>query len=143
MPPDFVTPWARTIKAPTKGSQLPGDLPILEPAQATHQRIPTGTTASTTPPVTAFARAGGSGSPCSRHDSAILRAKPWASSTVSVMLRPSATSPGTSGLVATYPPSSSGSILRRIIPSLMLSFQKSYSSTKCNTDEALHHGYLL
>ena len=42
-----------------------------------------------------------SGSPCSRQDSAIFLARPCAISTVSTMLRPSATNPGTSGLVAT------------------------------------------
>src|SRR6266571_822187 len=47
---------------------------------------------------------GGSGSPCSRQDSTILRATPCAISTVSEMLRPSATSPGTSGLVAKLRP---------------------------------------
>src|SRR5271170_3009811 len=46
-----------------------------------------------------FRNIGGSGSPCSRQDSTILRARPCAISTVSATLRPSVTRPGTSGLV--------------------------------------------
>ena len=54
------------------------------------------------------ASAGGNGSPCSMHDSAIFRASPWAISVASATLRPSATKPGTSTLVArNRPPASS------------------------------------
>jgi hypothetical protein len=66
-----------------------------------------------------FAKAGGTGSPWSRQDSTIFRASPWAISAASTMLRPSATSPGTSGLVATYPPSSNGSTCSRIVTSFI------------------------
>ena len=54
-----------------------------------------------------WASAGGNGSSCSAHDSAIFRASPWAISVASATLRPSATRPGTSMLVArNVPPAS-------------------------------------
>jgi hypothetical protein len=71
--------------------------------QAPHQGIMTGTRnsrAGTCP----SRNAGGSGSPCSRQDSTIFRARLCAISMVSERLRPSATSPGTSGLVPKYRP---------------------------------------
>ena len=68
---------------------------------------------------TRSARAGGRGSPCSMQDSAILRASPWAISAVSATLRPSATSPGTSTLVARKPPPGSFSMRRRIVVSFI------------------------
>src|SRR4029078_4363190 len=64
-------------------------------------------------------RAGGNGSPCSRQLSAIARATSRAISASSTRLRPSTTSPGTSGLVATNPPSSKGSTCNRIAASLI------------------------
>src|SRR4051812_43276367 len=63
------------------------------------------------------ANAGGSGSPCSKQDSAILRATSRAISITSKMERPSASNPGTSGLVARYPPSSNGSTCNRMVAS--------------------------
>src|SRR5439155_19360689 len=62
----------------------------------------------------------GSGSPCSKQDSTILRVSPCAISTVSVTLRPSATRPGTSGLLATYPPSFRASTCKRIATSSVI-----------------------
>ena len=59
----------------------------------------------------AWRTAGGSGSPCSICDSMSRRATPCAISIVSARVRPCATKPGRSGLVARNPPSSSGSSL--------------------------------
>ena len=78
----------------------PTSFAIFEPSQSAHQRIPTGMINSPAPPSTSRDNEGGNGSPCSRHDSAIFLARPCEISTVSTMLRPSATNPGTSGLVA-------------------------------------------
>ena len=88
MPPDFMAPRP----GPVKGPQAPRHLAILEPRQPAHQEIPTGMMNSLAPPSTIRDNAGGSGSPCSRHDSAIFLAKPCAISTASTMLRPSAQS---------------------------------------------------
>jgi hypothetical protein len=53
------------------------------------------------------APAGGSGSSCSRYDSMSFLATSWAISNVSARVRPCATRPLSTGLVARYPPSSS------------------------------------
>jgi len=99
--PDFVASRSRTVKCLTKSPQPSGNLPILQSSQTTHQRTPTGITRSNEPPWANGDSEGGNGSPCSRQDSAIFRTNPWAISTASTTLRPSATRPGTSLLVAT------------------------------------------
>lgn len=59
--------------------------------------------------------AGGNGSPCAMQDSAIFRARPWAISMASATVRPSATRPGTSTLVARKPPAASFSMRSRSV----------------------------
>src|SRR5690348_3731990 len=98
MPPDFVAARAGTIKLKSKHAEPADDLAVGESRQASHQETGTGTRNSWV--VRRFlANTAGRGSPCSRQDSTILRARPCAISTVSATLRPSATNPGTSGLV--------------------------------------------
>lgn len=103
--PHFVAPGARTIEYKSKCPETPSDLTIFESSEAAHQRMLTGTTKSWGSR-SALTKTGGRGSPCSRQESTILRPSAWAISTASVTLRPSATKPGTSGLVARKPPSS-------------------------------------
>lgn len=91
---------------------------LLRPASRPNQRIPTGTVKSSVRGLSASGcSAGGTGSPCSTHDSKILRASPCAISVASTTDRPSATRPGTSGLVATNAPSSTGSMCSRMATS--------------------------
>ena len=76
MPPHFMAPWPWTVKGPAKCPQTAGDLAVLEPRQSAHYSVPTGMMKSVIPPSTRRARAGGRGSSCSTHDSAIFRASP-------------------------------------------------------------------
>ncbi len=118
--PNFVTARPRTVERIAKMPQALNNIPILEPGEPSHYGILTGTSRSIEAlPSGSVANAPGSGSPCSRHDSAILRTRPCAISAASVTLRPSATRPGTSGLVARKPPSSNGSIWSRIADSFI------------------------
>ena len=75
MAPNLVTARARAIKAKAKNAKTPGDFTISKSSEAAHQGIMTGTRNSR---VGAFPlrKTAGSGSPCSRQDSTILRARP-------------------------------------------------------------------
>ena len=75
--------------------------------------------------------AGGTGSPWSRHDSTICRVSFCAISATSTRLRPSATSPGTSGLVATKPPSARGSMCKRTADSLIGCYSVTVDACEC------------
>ena len=85
--PELVAAWAVAVEDIAEGAETAGNLAVLEASKATHQRIPTGTVRSSGQ-VLSLDSAGGSGPPCSRQDSTILRVSPCA-------IRP-----GTSGVVA-------------------------------------------
>jgi len=75
MTPDFMAAWSVAVESESENPQPPRNLPVLEPRQAAHQRIPMGTT-SFSGVSTNFANDLGSGSPCSRQDSTIFRVSP-------------------------------------------------------------------
>jgi hypothetical protein len=113
MTPNFVAARPGAIKSKTKYAESPHDLAVRESCQPPHYGTATGTRNSCAVRCL-FRKIGGSGSPFSRQDSTIFLASPCAISTVSATLRPSATRPGTSGLVPRYRPFSKLSTRTRI-----------------------------
>ena len=98
MAPDLMTACTCAVEAKSERTKASCNFTVAKSRKAPHQGIMTGTRnsrAGTCP----SRKAAGNGSPCSRQDSTIFRARLCAISMVSDRLRPSATSPGTSGLV--------------------------------------------
>src|SRR5688572_31745569 len=89
--PDFMTAARLPIELKAELPQFAGRLLVLEARQSAHYPTPIGIVRSNGFDSSSAVSAGGSGSPCARHDSAILRATSWAISATSTMLRPSAT----------------------------------------------------
>ena len=77
MTPDFVASWSGPIEQKPEASEAACNLAVPKPGKTFHYGTLTGTSRSM--PVLGSTRsfsAGGSGSPCAMHDSAIFRARP-------------------------------------------------------------------
>ena len=74
MTPDFVTACATAVEAKAECAETPRNFTVAKSRQAAHQGIRTGTRNSRTG-TCPLRNAGGRGSPCSRQDSTIFRAR--------------------------------------------------------------------
>lgn len=74
MPPNLVASACLSVESEAEGAKFAGNLSVFEARQTSHHPTPIGIVKSSGLELSRPTSAGGKGSPCSRHDSAILRA---------------------------------------------------------------------